>query len=50
MRILIPQPGIKPAPPVLEVWSLNHWIPSVKTVSESFYLKIVVVKYSFCVC
>ena len=23
--ILVPQPGIKPAPPALEVWSLNHW-------------------------
>ena len=24
-RILVPQPGIKPAPPALEAWSLNHW-------------------------
>ena len=24
-RILVPQPGIKPAPPALEVQSLNHW-------------------------
>ena len=23
--ILVPLPGIKPMPPVLEVWSLNHW-------------------------
>ena len=23
--ILVPQPGIKPMPPALEVWSLNHW-------------------------
>ena len=23
--ILVPQPGIKPAPPALEAWSLNHW-------------------------
>ena len=23
--ILVPQPGIKPAPPALEVGSLNHW-------------------------
>ena len=33
MGILVPQPGIKPAPPALEVWSLNHWttreVPSV---------------------
>ena len=25
-RILVPQPGIKPTPPALEVWILNHWI------------------------
>ena len=24
-EILVPQPGIEPAPPVLEAWSLNHW-------------------------
>ena len=23
--ILVPQPGLKPAPPTREVWSLNHW-------------------------
>ena len=23
--ILVPRPGIEPAPPALEVWSLNHW-------------------------
>ena len=23
--ILVPQPGIEPTPPALEVWSLNHW-------------------------
>ena len=23
--ILVLQPGIKPMPPVLEAWSLNHW-------------------------
>ena len=23
--ILVPQPGIEPTPPVLEVLSLNHW-------------------------
>ena len=22
---LVPQPGIKPESPVVEVWSLNHW-------------------------
>jgi len=24
-RILVPQPGIEPLLPALEVWSLNHW-------------------------
>ena len=24
-RILVPQPGIKPVPPTMEVQSLNHW-------------------------
>ena len=24
--ILIPRPGIDPAPPALQAWSLNHWI------------------------
>lgn len=24
-RILVPQPGIKPVPPTVKVWSLNHW-------------------------
>ena len=24
-RILVPQPGIEPVPPAVEVWSLNHW-------------------------
>ena len=23
--ILVPQPGVRPGPPALEVWSLNHW-------------------------
>ena len=23
--ILVPQPGIEPVPPAVEVWSLNHW-------------------------
>ena len=24
-RILVPRPGIKPAPPAVEAWSPNHW-------------------------
>ena len=23
--ILVPQPGIEPTPPAVEVWCLNHW-------------------------
>ena len=23
--ILVPRPGIKPTPPTVEAWSLNHW-------------------------
>ena len=23
--ILVPQPGMEPTPPALDVWSLNHW-------------------------
>ena len=35
-RILVPWPGIKPAPPAVEVRSLNRWIPrEVPTVSLS---------------
>ena len=24
-RILVPQPGIEPVPPVVGVWHLNYW-------------------------
>ena len=24
-KILVPQPGIKPSPPALEAWGVNHW-------------------------
>ena len=24
-RILVPWPGVRPSPPVVEVWSFNHW-------------------------
>ena len=26
LGILVPQPGIEPVSPAMEVWSLNHWI------------------------
>ena len=35
--ILVPQPGIEPMPPALEVWSLNHW--TTREVSRSFFFK-----------
>ena len=36
MWYLSPQPGIEPAPPALEVQSLNHWTTrEVKTISFS---------------
>ena len=25
-EFLVPRPGIKPMPPALEEWDLNHWI------------------------
>ena len=33
--ILVPQPGIKPTPPALEVKSFNHW-----TTREVLYVKL----------
>ena len=43
-RILVPQPGIEPVPPVVEVQSLNHW--TAKEVPEDdFYVCVCV-----CVC
>ena len=37
--ILVPQPGIEPAPPTMEAWSLNHWttreVPQTSLVSLS---------------
>ena len=39
-RILVPQPGIKPTPPALEAWSLNHWMArEVPVVPISFEVK-----------
>ena len=33
--ILVPQPGIKPASPAVEMWSLNHW--ATKEVPKSMF-------------
>ena len=40
-RILVPQ-GIKPTPPVLEVWTLNYW--TIKEVPYFSFLKSFVPK------
>ena len=41
-EILVPQPGFKPMPPELEVWSLTHWtIREVPEFSVTFkYFKV----------
>ena len=35
--ILVSQPGIKPVPPALEAWSLNHW--TAREVPQGLFLK-----------
>ena len=35
--ILVPQPGIKPAPTALEVWSLNRW--TIKEISTLSFIR-----------
>ena len=35
--ILVPQPGIKPMPPALGVWGLNHWTTGEVLTSIHFY-------------
>ena len=37
-RFLVPQPGIKPVPPAVEAWSLNHWA------RNTFLIKITYIK------
>ena len=37
--ILVPPAGIKPEPPALEVWSLNHWTRGDPTVRVSNWQK-----------
>ena len=49
---LVPQPGIRPAPPTLEVQSLNHWtareIPySIILKKKNFYLKFPIINIIF---
>ena len=36
MWILLPQPGIEPTPPALEVQSLNHWTTREVPSAEEF--------------
>ena len=35
--ILVPQPGIKPVPPAVELWSPNHWVTREFPTKYSFY-------------
>ena len=37
-RILVPQPGIKPVPPAVEAWSLNHWTAREVPGSQPFFI------------
>ena len=43
-RILVPQPGIEPVPPIMQVWSLNHQItrevPSFNVIEHIFQREI----------
>ena len=36
-RILAPHPGIKPTPPALEAWHLNHWTTKEVPFPPSFF-------------
>ena len=36
--ILVPRPGIAPAPPAVEAWSLNHWTAREVPDSRNFFL------------
>ena len=53
--ILVPLPRIKPAPPALEVWSLNHWtsgeVPQVDLRNQRVLAAIVLVfHFPFPIC
>ena len=36
--VLVSQPGIKPVPPAVEAWSLNHWTTREPAPDQSFDL------------
>ena len=36
--ILVPQPGIEPAPPAVKAWSLNHWTS--REVPDMYWFKL----------
>ena len=44
--ILVPQPGIKPMPPAVGVWSLNHW--TTREVPITLFLEYFHVQLSPC--
>ena len=42
--ILFPWPGIEPAPPAVEAWSLNHWTPREVLVCSFIFLWCICLK------
>ena len=45
--ILVPQPGIKPVPPAVEAWSLNHWTTREVPIMKFFFLIIFIYLFIF---
>ena len=52
-RILVPQPGIEPTSPAVEVWILNHWptkeVPGMGWDSHSFLVLDVLIRAEYSV-
>ena len=47
-KILVLQPGIKPRPTAVEVWSLNHWTARELLFFSLFILKYISLSLFFC--
>ena len=45
VRISVSQPGIKPTPPVLKMWSLNHRPPGKSSTTNYFKLRVIQLFY-----
>ena len=43
--ILVPQPGIEPVSPAVEVWSLNHW--TTREVPKQIFKKLEIISSIF---